>query len=253
VPAGAPQTHWESYTSKANTTWYAVMTSVKTPALIPFLPAEGKAPATAVVVCPGGGHRFLAMEHEGYAVGKWLSGHGIAAFILEYRLSREDKSPYTIQDSLLDAQRAVRTVRSRAAEWHVDPRAVGVMGFSAGGELAVLAAGAPPVPVPGPGDAIDRLSCRPDFQAIFYPGLPKPLPPFEGQPPAFLCAATDDGLKLTPGMVDYYNRLVAAGVSAEMHVYATGGHGFGIRDQDRAVYSWMPLFTGWLREEGFPQ
>jgi acetyl esterase/lipase len=250
LPASAPRTRWESYAHAGGTTWYAVMTAINTPAILPFLPPAAAAPTAAVVVVPGGGHRFLAMSHEGYTVGRWLSGHGVAAFVLEYRLSRGEGAPYTMADSLLDAQRAIRTVRSRAAEWRVNPRAVGIMGFSAGGEVAALAAEAQP-PEGRPSDAVDAASCRPDFQAIFYPLLPRDPPPFAGEPPAFLCAATDDGLGLTPGLVGYYGRLVEAGVPAEMHIYATGGHGFGVREENRAVYSWMPLFAAWLGEEGF--
>lgn len=247
--SGAPKSHWENYA----TTWYAVVTDVNIPVIFPFLPPADKATGAAVIVCPGGGHRFLAMEHEGYAVGKWLSEHGIAAFVLEYRLAKTPGADYSVEvHSLMDAQRAIRTVRSRAKEWNVNPAAVGIMGFSAGGEVAVLAASRFDTPVKGSGDAIDAISCRPDFQALFYPGLPKPHPASgAATPPAFLCAASDDSLGLTPGLVHLYEEMTAAHVPAELHLYAHGGHGFGIRDQDKAVYSWMPLFAIWLRGEGF--
>jgi endo-1,4-beta-xylanase len=135
----------------------------------------------------------------------------------------------------------------------VHPNAVGIIGFSAGGEVAVLAATRFGQPVAGSHDAIDALDCRPDFQALFYPGLPAaPVAISAGTPPAFLCAASDDQFHLTAPMVRLYQRLEEAGVSTEMHVYASGGHGFGIRDQPKAVYSWMGLFLGWLRERGMP-
>lgn len=238
------QMRWQNY----DTTWYAVVTNVNVPAIIPFLPPPEKASGFAVVVCPGGGHQNLAMEHEGYAVGKWLSEHGVAAFVLEYRLARAPGSTYTVKrHSLMDAQRAIRTVRSRAGEWNVNPASVGVMGFSAGGEVAALAANEFANPVKGSDDSVDALDCRPAFQALFYPGIAKEQPtPAPQSPPAFLCAANDDQLHLATPMVQYYLKLAEAGVPTEMHMYAHGGHGFGIRDEDKPVYSWMSLFMAWL-------
>ncbi|HMD62246.1 MAG TPA: alpha/beta hydrolase [Opitutaceae bacterium] len=245
------QMRWQNY----DTTWYAVVTNVNVPAIIPFLPQPGKATGEAVVVCPGGGHQNLAMEHEGYAVGKWLSEHGVATFVLEYRLARAPGSTYTVElHSLMDAQRAIRTVRSRAKEWGVNPAAVGIMGFSAGGEVAALAATRFDNPVKGSSDAVDSLDCRPDFQALFYPGIARQQPaPTPRTPPAFLCGAYDDQFNLTPPMVRYYLKLAEAGVPTELHVYAKGGHGFGIRDEDKAVYSWMSLFQTWLRGAALSQ
>jgi acetyl esterase/lipase len=255
--AGAPgsegkttplKAYWESYSTPSGSTWYAVVTGINAPAIVPFLPPAGKATGAAVIVCPGGGHRFLALEHEGYAVGKWFSEHGVAVFVLEYRLAGAPGSTYQVAvHSLMDAQRAIRMVRSRAKEWNVDPSRVGIMGFSAGGEVAALAATQYDNPVHGTSDTIDALDCRPDFQALFYPGLPRAEPTLTAHtPPAFLCGAYDDGFHLTTPLVQYYLKLAAAGVPTEMHVYAQGGHGFGIRDQDKPVYSWMPLFATWL-------
>lgn len=244
--------HWESYSTASGTTWYAVITNINNPSILPFLPAPEKATGAAVVVCPGGGDRFLAMEHEGYSVGKWLSDHGVAAFVLEYRLAHAPGSTYQVElHSLMDAQRAIRTVRSRAAEWKIDPSRVGIIGFSAGGEVAALAATRYDTPVKGSSDAVDALDCRPDFQALLYPGLPHPLPvPNAKTPPAFLCGAYDDAFHLTTPMVRYYLELAGAGVPTELHIYVQGGHGFGIRDEDKPVYSWMPLFATWLRSLG---
>jgi len=243
------RTRWEHY----GTLWYPVVYHISNPSIVAFLPPPDRATGTAVVVCPGGGHQYLALEHEGNAVGKWLCARGVAAFVLKYRLAREPDSPYRVDvESLMDAQRALRTVRSRAKAWNVNPAAVGIMGFSAGGELALLAATRFAEPVGVPADAVDALDCRPDFQAIFYPGLPRePLALSARTPPAFLCAAYDDGFQLTTPMVRLYLDLAAAGVPTEMHVYRSGGHGFGIRDEDKAVYSWMPLFLTWLGEVGF--
>jgi len=237
------QKQWQNY----KTTWYATLTNINFPAIIPFLPPADKATGVALVVCPGGGHKNLAMSHEGYAVGTWCASHGIAAFVLEYRLARTPNSPYSVNvHSLMDAQRAIRTVRSRAKEWNVDPGKVGIIGFSAGGEVAALAATQFDSPVKGSNDAVDALNCRPDFQALIYPGLPKVLPtPIAGTPPAFFCGAHQDEGHLTP-MVQYYTKLVDAGVSTELHIYSTGGHGFGIRDLDGPEYSWMGLFNTWI-------
>jgi endo-1,4-beta-xylanase len=244
---------WESYKEPAQTTWYPVVSHISNPSIIPYLPAPGKATGAAVVVCPGGGHRYLAMEHEGDAVGRWLSAHGIAAFVLKYRLANEPGSPYQVDvQALMDAQRAIRTVRSRSKEWNVNPAAVGIMGFSAGGELAELAATRFDSPMLGSSDAVDALDCRPNFQALFYPGVPRTPPTLpRNTPPAFLCGASNDGFNLTTPMVRLYLELKAAGVPAEMHVYGRGGHGFGIRDEDEPVYTWMSLFMAWLGDSGF--
>jgi acetyl esterase/lipase len=233
---------WQNY----QTTWYAVVTNINVPAIIPFLPAAGTGTGQAIVVCPGGGHRNLAMEHEGYAVGTWLAAHGIAAFVLEYRLARAPGSTYTVNGhALMDAQRAIRTIRSRASEWKVNPHQVGIIGFSAGGEVAAMASTRFATPVKGSADAIDALDCRPDFQGLFYPGLAADFPPpGSDTPPTFFCGAHTDPAVVR--MVAYYEKLDGAGVSTELHVYAHGNHGFGIRDEDKPVYSWMGLFKAWL-------
>jgi len=239
---------WEHF----ETTWYPVVSHITSPSIIPYLPPPDKANGAAVVICPGGGHQYLALEHEGDAVGRWLSAHGVAGFVLKYRLAREPGSPYQVDvHALMDAQRAIRTVRSRAKEWGINPAAVGIMGFSAGGEVALLAATQFVNPIRGSSDSVDALDCRPDFQALFYPGLPRtPLMLTSRTPQAFLCSANNDQFHLTAPMVRLYLDLNAAGVPAEMHVFAGGGHGFGIRDQDRPVYAWMPLFMAWLRDRG---
>jgi acetyl esterase/lipase len=245
--ATAPKMHWESFGKM----WAPVMDSVEVPAILPFLPDPSRATGAAIVVIPGGGHHYLAMSHEGYAVGRWLADHGIAAFVLEYRLARSPGSTYSVEThSLMDTQRAIRTVRARAAQWKVKPSAIGVMGFSAGGELAYLAADRAGPPVPGSHDAIDAVDCRPDFQCLFYPGLSESETEVSPQsPPAFLCSASND--KLTPGMVRLYLALEADGIPADLHVFSRGGHGFGIREEKISAYAWMGLLTSWLQTEGF--
>jgi acetyl esterase/lipase len=243
---------WEGYKQPSGMSWYPVISHISNPSIIPYLPKPGMATGAAVVICPGGGHRYLAIEHEGDAVARWLADHGVAGFVLKYRLAGEPGSPYQVDvEALMDAQRAIRTVRSRAKEWGVNPAAVGIMGFSAGGELAMLAATRFDNPILGSSDAVDALDCRPDFQALFYPGVPRtPLTLPRGTPPAFLCSASDDGFRLTTPMVRLYLDLEEAGVPAEMHVYGRGGHGFGIRSEDKPVYTWMSLFMAWLGDRG---
>src|SRR3954468_1745946 len=147
------------------------ITNVHNPSILPYLPSKEKATGVGVIVLPGGGHRNLAISHEGYNVGEWLADHGIAAFVVKYRLAREPGSTYKIEvEALADTQRAIRLVRNRASEWNINPDAIGVMGFSAGGELASFASMRMDGPMENPTDAIDRQSAKPNFQALIYPG-----------------------------------------------------------------------------------
>ena len=188
------------------------------------------------------------MDHEGYRIAQWLSDRGVSAFVMKYRLAKEPGSTYTVErDSLGDVQRAIRMVRSRAVEWKVDPQRVGVIGFSAGGELAALAALAS-TPADGgnrdAADPVDRESSRPAFQALIYPGIPqdeiKSLT--KDTPPAFLLCGEDDRADISQGLPELYVALKRAGVSAELHVLAGVGHGFGLRDANHgAVAGWSAL------------
>jgi len=167
--------------------------SIHHPSLTPYLPAKEKATGTAMLVIPGGGHRNLAITHEGYNVAEWLSEHGIAAFVLKHRLARETNSTYKIEvESLADTQRAMRLIRSRAANWNLDPNRIGAIGFSAGGELVNLVCARFDDGQPDAGDAIERQPCRPNFQALIYPGRSGDIQPTNGFPPVFLaCSYTD--------------------------------------------------------------
>jgi len=147
------------------------ITNVHNPSILAYLPTKEKASGVAVIVLPGGGHRNLAIAHEGYNVGEWLADHGIAAFVVKYRLAREPGSSYKIEvEALADTQRAIRLVRNRAKEWNVNPDALGVMGFSAGGELAYMACMKMDSGIESRADAIDHESAKPNFQALIYPG-----------------------------------------------------------------------------------
>jgi len=228
-----------------------VVSSVHSPSLTVFLPAPGKATGAAIVVCPGGGHRELWMDHEGYAVAQWLADHGIAAFVLKYRLARETGSTYRIDvEALADAQRALRTVRSRAAEWGVDPARLGIMGFSAGGELAALASARGNDGQPDAADPLDRLSSRAAFQALVYPGNSKSIQPAKDTPPAFLVCGYDDRPDISAGLAEAYLRFKSAGVPAELHIYTGAGHGFGLRPTPLPVGEWPDRLRAWLGERG---
>jgi endo-1,4-beta-xylanase len=230
-----------------------IVSSIHRPSILPYLPARGTATAAAVLVIPGGGYRELWMDHEGYNVAAWLSQHGVAAFILKYRLAREPGSTYTVEGTeLSDTQRALRLIRSRAAEWGVDPARLGVLGFSAGGELAALASTDYDAGNAGAVDPIDRESSRPAFQALLYPAIPQNMKLSKDTPPAFLACGESDRDGIAEGVPELYLALRKAGVSAELHVYAKTGHGFGLRNNDRKpAAGWVVLFRGWLDAQGF--
>ena len=218
-----------------------VVSSVHQPSITPYLPTPETATGAAVVIAPGGGHSALWMDHEGYNVARWLSEHGVAAFVLKYRLAREKDSTYTIEGtSLQDIQRAITLVRSRAAEWHVNPARVGVMGFSAGGELAALAA--------------TRFTedNKPSFQALIYPAIPRDMKLSAQTPPAFLACGENDRKNISQGLPELYLALKQAGASAELHVYSGTGHGFGMRETNHTPSAaWLVRFHEWLGAGGF--
>jgi endo-1,4-beta-xylanase len=231
--------------------WIAVA-NVHNPTITPYLPPADRATGCAVIVAPGGGHRILAVSHEGYSVGEWLAERGVAAFVVKYRLERGTTGAeykYTTH-SLADMQRAIRTVRSRASEWNVNPEAVGVMGFSAGGEMAALAAMKYDDGQPEAADPIDRWNSRPAFQALIYPGRANLIQPDENSPPAFLACSYDDRPDISAGLAEVYLRFHKVKVPAELHIFTSGGHDFGIRptSSPRPVDAWPARFVEWLAE-----
>jgi len=227
-----------------------IVSSVHRPSITPYLPE--KASGAGVIVVPGGGHRELWMDHEGYRVGQWLEDHGIAAFVLKYRLANEPGSTYTVEgDELADVQRAIRLVRTRAAEWHVDPDRIGVIGFSAGGELAALAGTRYDAAVQNPKDAIDRESARPAFMGLIYPAIPKDMHLTKDTPPAFLLCGADDNPAIAEGVPALYLALKHAGIPVEMHIVGGTGHGFGLRESNPPeIKIWPMLFYNWLSARG---
>jgi len=229
-----------------------IVSNVHAPSITAYIP-NGRATGAAVIVVPGGGHVELWMDHEGYNVAKFLADNGIAAFVLKYRLAREKGSLFTVDgDSLADLHRAIRLVRSRSQHWRIDPERVGVMGFSAGGELAALAGARYDSGVPGSNDPVERQGSRPSFQALLYPAIPQGLSFSAQTPPAFLLGGADDQPAISQGLAELYLAMRRAGAQVELHIYEGVGHGFGLRSRNEGpVAAWPQRFLEWLgRQSG---
>jgi acetyl esterase/lipase len=228
--------------------------NVSAPALTLYKPT-GKNTSAAVVVFPGGAYRILAIDLEGTEVCDWLTSAGITCVLLKYRVP--DSGPYPKSSAALqDAQRALGIVRSHAEEWHIDPQRIGVLGFSAGAHLAAALSTHFDQRLYDPIDVADQLSCRPDFAVIVYPGYlaiaeqnfapNAEINVTEKTPPSFIVQAEDDPVHVENSTV-YFLALKNAKVSAEMHLYAQGGHGYGLRHTALPVTSWPRLVEVWLR------
>ncbi len=254
-PGGAPGSEGKDGAEKVVTSGSGErsVSSIHKPSITPFLPAKEKANGAAVLVIPGGGHSKLCVDHEGCNVAQWLAERGIAAFVLKHRLAREEGSTYTIEgDALPDTQRALRLIRSRAGEWGIDPARLGAIGFSAGGELVALSAMRPGEGKSDAPDAIDRQNSRPAFQALIYPGRSGDIQPEKGAPPAFLACSMNDRKDISDGLAETYLRFKRIGASAELHIYASGGHGFGLRaGMTGPLAGWPDRFAEWLESQGF--
>jgi acetyl esterase/lipase len=255
-PNGAPGSEGKTNAQTvriAKPTGDHVVTGVNKPSITPFLPTRHRATGAAVIVAPGGGHSELWIDHEGYNVARWLSEHGVAAFVLKYRLAKATNSTYTVdRDELADMQRALRLVRSRAGEWGVDPDRLGVMGFSAGGEVSFLAAMHFDDGIAGSTDPIDRQGCKPDFQALIYPGNAGRIEPATNSPPAFLLCGSADRKDILEGLAAVYLKFKQAKVPVELHIYSGVGHGFGLRASNPGpVSKWPDRFYEWLEQGGF--
>jgi acetyl esterase/lipase len=213
-----------------------------------------KPTGAAIVVFPGGGYHILAIDLEGTEVCDWLTSSGVACIILKYRVP--DSGPYPKSSAALqDAQRAVGLVRSRAAEWHIDPNRIGVLGFSAGAHLAAALSTHYDQRLYDTVDAADSVSCRPDFAVIVYPGYlavaeqnlapNSEIQPSEKTPPSFIVQSEDDPVHVENSTV-YFLALKNAKVPAELHIYADGGHGWGLRLTNQPVTHWPKLVETWL-------
>jgi acetyl esterase/lipase len=224
------------------------VSNVHHPSITPYLPAEGQATGTAILIAPGGGHQKLCLGHEGDALAQWFAEHGIAAFVLRYRLCREPDSPYTLEgDAMDDTRRAIRTVRANAQAWKINPNRIGIVGFSAGGELAAYAAMNPEEGDLQSGDPVERVSSRPDFQGLIYPGKSGTFTVKPGMPPAFIAFGFHDRDDISIGMANVYLQYKAADVPCEMHVYSNAGHGFGFRpNTTTAAGDWPQRMYDWL-------
>lgn len=250
-PQGAPGS--EARASEPEKIEGSNVCNVHNPSLTPYVPAAEKSTGTAVIICPGGGHAKLCLGHEGYALAEWFRDHGIAAFVLKYRLSREPGSPYTLEGHAMDdTRRALRLVRSRAAEWHLKSDRIGILGFSAGGELAAYAAMKSDAGKADSRDVIEQQSSRPDFHALIYPGKSATFTAEKGMSPVFIAAGYSDRPDISEGMANVYLKYKAAGVKAEMHIFANAGHGFGYKADAKpsAASRWPQRFTEWLMDSG---
>jgi len=254
-PKGAPGSEGKTAPQKIRITQQGdiVISSVHKPSITPYLPATDKTTGVAVIIAPGGGHSELWISHEGYSPAKWLRDHGIAAFVLKYRLARDTNSTYTVdKDEVADIHRAIRLVRSRAKEWGIDTAKIGVMGFSAGGELAGLAAMRYTASDPSAKDPIDRESDKPNFQGLIYPGNIQRLTVSAASPPAFIAGGYKDRKDISEGVAELYLKYKEANVPAELHIYGNVGHGFGIRASNTGANThWPEEFAVWLSDMGF--
>jgi acetyl esterase/lipase len=250
-PNGAPG--FESRRAEAEIAGDYWIRNIHNPSITVFLPPVERATGAAVVICPGGGHRELVYKAEGEETAHFLNGIGVAAFALKYRLAREENSPYELpKHPREDAYRALRLVRSRAQEWNIDPKRVGIMGFSAGAEVAAFVAYGSGRGNQKASDAIDRLNGRPDFQILVYPGplaVPKEVPP--DAPPAFLFVAADDYCCVGP-VVSLLEKYQEAKAPVEAHIVMKGGHGFnmGHRAQLRTLKTWPERLADWMADSG---
>jgi len=223
--------------------------NIHNPSVTVFLPPAEKATGAAVLICPGGGHRELVFKAEGVEPAQYLNKLGVTAFVLKYRLGREEGSPYSVDKHPgEDGRRAMKLLRSRATEWHIDPKRIGIMGFSAGGEVASMVAYGPTAGDTNAADSIDRMSCRPDFQIMIYPGplgIPDVLP--ADAPPAFFLAANDDRgpARTISSLLPKYR---AAGIPIEVHLFARGGHAFnmGYRSDLATIKGWPQRLADWM-------
>lgn len=188
------------------------------------------------------------MDYEGSNIAKWLNEKGIAAFVLKYRLAREPGTTYTIDEhAFVDMQRAIRLVRNRAKEWSIDTAKVGVLGYSAGGELAGLAGMRFDNGKQNAADVVDRQGSRPAFQVLVYPGGITRFEPAKNSPPLFITGGYLDRDEIAKGMAQVYIKYKEAGIPAELHIYATAVHGFGVRDNTKgAVATWPLRLYEWL-------
>jgi acetyl esterase/lipase len=236
------------------------ISNVSKPTLSIFRPAKDKDSGVAVIVCPGGGYNILAWDLEGEEVAAWLNSIGVTGIVLKYRVPRRADQPRNKPPigALQDAQRTLSMVRSKAKEWKIDPKRIGILGFSAGGHLAAWASTNFDKRAYEPLDDIDKVECRPDFAVMIYPGgvvprgkseLAEEIRVRKECPPMFFAHAGDDGVS-AENSVRTYLALKKAGVPAELHIYASGGHGFGLRPSSKPCSTWTKRCAEWFVSQG---
>jgi acetyl esterase/lipase len=238
-----------------------LITDVIKPTITIYRPAAEKNTGTAMLICPGGGYWDLYWQLEGEEVAAWLNSIGVTGIILKYRVPRRPDEPKTepARRPLADAQRAVSLVRSKASQWDIHPQRIGIVGFSAGGYLAIATATSFDKRTYEPVDDVDKISCRPDFAIPVYSGYLKMKDKDElspglriptGTPPIFLVHGGEDIISPPENSVLMYLALKQAGVPTELHVYANTTHDFGVRTNDRPHSKWTVRCTDWLRDGG---
>lgn len=248
--------------------------NVQKPDIAVFLPSRRNATGEAVVICPGGGYGILAYDWEGSDIARWLNSRGIAAFVLKYRLPGSASNIVPHKSPLMDAQRAMRLVRSNAAKWNLHPGKIGVMGFSAGGHLASTLSTHYDEGDPSSADPVERVSCRPDFSVLVYPVISfteefkhsgsrnnllgedadellvkqysNELQVTEDTPPAILIHSDDDTAVPVENSIAYYKALRANQVSSELHIYPYGGHGYSLAIGQGHLSTWPDRVIEWI-------
>jgi acetyl esterase/lipase len=233
------------------------LADVSDPTIMVYRPDPAIANKTAIVVLPGGGYYILAMDLEGTEICRWLNARGVTAILVKYRVLTGPPHSSPLQD----VERAFRIVRAHASQWNIDPNRIGIMGFSAGGDLAARISNDDETRNYTPIDAIDRINSRPDFTVLIYPAylaenihgagsaLASDIHVGPRTPPAFLAQAEDDPVGVM-NSIDYYAALVREKIPSEIHIYSTGGHGYGVRPSANSVGAWPLRLEDWLRYTG---
>ena len=247
---------------------------VQKPDLAVFLPSKKNSTGKAVIICPGGGYRVLAYDWEGSDIARWLNSHGIAAFVLKYRLPGADNNIVPRLSPLMDAKRAMRLVRYHAGSWDIDPAQIGIMGFSAGGHLASTLSTHFDPGDPASEDPVEQMSCRPDFSILVYPVISfqteithsgsrsallgenpdeemvnyysNELQVTSDTPPAILIHSNDDPAVPVQNSLVYHRALLANGIPSEMHLYPYGGHGYSLAIGNGHLSSWPDRVIQWI-------
>jgi acetyl esterase/lipase len=233
-----------------------LLANVSQPTLTVYPAPKDKATGTAVIVCPGGAYHILALDLEGSEICEWFNTIGVTAVLVKYRVPARAGRP-RYEAPLQDAQRAISLTRQHASEWGVDPKRIGILGFSAGGHLAAVTSNAERA-YPA-ADAADKEDCRPNFTALIYPAylaqdaklsaLVPEVPVTAKTPPAFIAITQDDPVKVE-GAMDYSLALKNAKVPCELHIYPDGGHGYGLRKTDKMVTTWPDRLADWMKASG---